>query len=86
MSEESEDTVETEAIEAHVEAEVEVTDPAPKHYYDGTGEKQGDREAVDRMTKRLLDGNARKQMSPEQARDIAIRAARRCGRGKLKQR
>ncbi len=51
-----------------------------------SGEKQSDRDAVDRMTKRLIEGNQKKRLSPEEARKIAIRAAKRCGRGKIRKR
>jgi len=52
------------------------------------GEKQSDRDAVDRMTKRLIDGNndGSGRMSPDQARKVAVDAARRADKGAVKKR
>ncbi len=50
------------------------------------GERQSDREAVDRMTKRLMDGNSdgSGRMSRREARDLAVKTARRVTRGAVR--
>ena len=50
------------------------------------GEKQSNRDAIERMTERLVRGNSdgSGRMSPEKARQIARDAAIRCERGKVK--
>lgn len=46
------------------------------------GERQSNREAVDRLTKRLVDEG--KGYTPSRAREIAVRTARRADAGKVK--